>query len=216
MMEDSHPMSAAPSSAPTSIVPRRLVVERAAMMIEGNALTDVSLGGWMYGPAVGSAPVIVIVGGITASPFPFGDGGAAGGNDAWWPALRAPDLVDPERATILCPCWPGNGSTARSMRPRTAPSAVAMRAARAMRRMRKPMVSARSQSAGSSSRMPRTGKPSGRTQTPNARYARMESLAAASMPSRSADGSASANPSAWASATACASGSSSCSRRVST
>ncbi len=106
-------MSAAPSSAPTSIVPRRLVVERAAMMIEGNALTDVSLGGWMYGPAVGSAPVIVVVGGITASPFPFGDGGAAGGNDAWWPALRAPDLVDPERATILCPCWPGNGSTWR-------------------------------------------------------------------------------------------------------
>ncbi|MCE9580477.1 MAG: homoserine dehydrogenase [Deltaproteobacteria bacterium] len=107
-------MSAAPVPAPTAIVPRRLVVESAAMMIEGNALADVSLGGWMYGPALGAAPVIVIVGGITASPFPFGDGGAAGGHEAWWPALRAPDLIDPERATILCPCWPGNGSTWRA------------------------------------------------------------------------------------------------------
>jgi homoserine dehydrogenase len=106
-------MSAAPASAPSSLVPRRLVVERAAMMIDGHALAEVALGGWMYGPAVGAAPVVVVIGGITASPFPFGDGGAAGGHDAWWPALRADDLIDPAGVTVLCPCWPGNGSTWR-------------------------------------------------------------------------------------------------------
>ena len=55
-----------------------------------------------------------------------------------------------------------SGSTAMS-------SAPSMRAARAIRRMRQPIDSARSQSAGPSSRMPRTRKPSGRTQAPNAR-----------------------------------------------
>jgi len=28
-------------------------------------------------------------------------------------ALHAPDLIDPAQATVLCPCWPGNGSTWR-------------------------------------------------------------------------------------------------------
>jgi homoserine dehydrogenase len=91
--------------------PRRLVVERARMSIEGHVLDDVALGGWAYGPELGTAPVVVIVGGITASPLPFGDGGPAG--EPWWPALRAPDLVDPARHTVLCPGWPGNGSTWR-------------------------------------------------------------------------------------------------------
>ena len=57
-----------------AVVPRPLVVERASLTIEGHALRDVSLGGWVYGPELGTAPVVVIVGGITASPFPFGDG----------------------------------------------------------------------------------------------------------------------------------------------
>src|SRR5262249_39659819 len=60
---------------------------------------------------LGAAPVVVVVGGITASPFPFGDPTSSA--EAWWPALQAPDLVDPSRATVLCPCWPGNGSTWR-------------------------------------------------------------------------------------------------------
>lgn len=83
------------------------------MTIEGHVLSDVSLGGWLYGPELGTAPVIVVIGGITASPFPFGDGqsGSDDGAEAWWPALCAPDLIDPSRVTVLCPCWPGNGST---------------------------------------------------------------------------------------------------------
>jgi len=95
------------------------------MSIEGHALEGVALGGWAFGPDLGTAPVVVVVGGITASPFPFGGadaadpkrsmtrGGGPDGQEAWWPALRAADLVDPARHTILCPCWPGNGSTWR-------------------------------------------------------------------------------------------------------
>ena len=81
------------------------------MVIEGHALDQVSLGGYVLGAALGTAPVVVVVGGITASPFPFGD--PACGVDPWWPALDAPDLIDPANVTVLCPCWPGNGSTWR-------------------------------------------------------------------------------------------------------
>ena len=81
------------------------------MTIEGHALADVVLGGYVLGAALGTAPAVVIVGGITASPFPFGD--TASGTEPWWPAMNAPDLIDPATHTILCPCWPGNGSTWR-------------------------------------------------------------------------------------------------------
>ncbi|MCA9677008.1 MAG: alpha/beta fold hydrolase, partial [Myxococcales bacterium] len=110
-------MSAEPAVAAAALRPRRLVVSRAMMEIDGHRLEDVELGGWAYGPEVGSAPVVVVVGGITASPFPFGDGKRPedGGQDAWWPALRAPDLIDPARHTVLCPCWPSNGSTWRGL-----------------------------------------------------------------------------------------------------
>ena len=94
---------------------RRLVVERPSITVEGCELQDVLLGGWAYGPELGTAPVVVVVGGITASPFPFGDGTAnaddSGG--AWWPSLLAVDLIDTAQHTVLCPCWPGNGSTWR-------------------------------------------------------------------------------------------------------
>ncbi len=95
--------------------PRSLVVERASMSIEGHALSDVVLTGSAYGPELGTAPVVVVVGGITASPYPLGDSTARPdqGRDAWWPALFGPDLIDPMRHTVLCPCWPGNGSTWR-------------------------------------------------------------------------------------------------------
>jgi len=91
--------------------PTRLEVRRDAMTIEGHALADVVLGGYVLGAALGTAPAVVIVGGITASPFPFGD--TASGTEPWWPAMNAPDLIDPATHTILCPCWPGNGSTWR-------------------------------------------------------------------------------------------------------
>src|SRR4029077_13371004 len=73
---------------------------------------------------LGSAPVVIVVGGITASPFPFGD--AASGAEARWPALQAPDLVDPSQATVLCPCWPGNGSTWRGFDDGAIPSLSAL------------------------------------------------------------------------------------------
>ena len=62
--------------AATDLRPRRLVIEHLSLTIEGRTLEDVALGGWAYGPELGTAPVVVIVGGITASPFPFGDGQA--------------------------------------------------------------------------------------------------------------------------------------------
>lgn len=102
-------------SAVSATSPRRLTVERESITIEGHPLEDVVLGGWAYGPELGTAPVALIVGGITASPFPLGDDRAevTEPREAWWPALFAPDLIDPTRCTILCPCWPGNGSTWR-------------------------------------------------------------------------------------------------------
>jgi len=101
------------TQAATDLRPRRLVTEHLSITLEGRALEDVQLGGWVYGPELGTAPVVVIVGGITASPFPFGDGQAEGDDAraAWWPALCAPDLIDPAKHTVLCPSWPGNGST---------------------------------------------------------------------------------------------------------
>jgi homoserine O-acetyltransferase len=109
-------------------MPRRLVVERPSMTIEGHALADVVLGGWMYGPDLGTAPVVIVVGGITASPFPMGDGRteSADGGEAWWPALFGPDLIDPVRHTVLCPCWPGNGSTWRGFDDPTATPAISV------------------------------------------------------------------------------------------
>ena len=95
----------------TPPTPRRYEVRRDSMVVEGHALADVELAGYMLGRPLGTAPVMIVVGGITASPFPFGD--PATGAEAWWPALLAPELVDLERTTVLCPCWPGNGSTWR-------------------------------------------------------------------------------------------------------
>jgi homoserine dehydrogenase len=101
----------APLPDPTLPSPRRVEVCRDAMVVEGHALADVTLAGYVLGPPIGTAPVVVVIGGITASPFPFGD--AASGTEAWWPALHSPDLIDPAKQTVLAPCWPGNGSTWR-------------------------------------------------------------------------------------------------------
>lgn len=90
--------------------PRKAVVRKGICEVEGHAIRDIELTGYVHGPELGTAPVVVIVGGITASPFPFGDG-QPGGAEAWWPALETTDLVDPTRETVLTFCWPGNGST---------------------------------------------------------------------------------------------------------
>lgn len=116
----------APVPLATSAPPRRHDVAHASLVIEGHRLDQVTLAGWAYGPALGTAPVTVVVGGITASPFPLGDGRgeAAGGVDPWWPALFAPDLIDVASTTVLCPCWPGNGSTWRGFDDQPAPLSV--------------------------------------------------------------------------------------------
>jgi homoserine acetyltransferase len=96
------------ATAPLSVAsdapqPRRLAVTRDALVIDG-----CELAGYATGPALGTAPVVVVTGGITATPFPFT------GDDAWWPALAADGLIDPDRPAGLAPCWPGSSSTWRS------------------------------------------------------------------------------------------------------
>jgi homoserine dehydrogenase len=116
-----------PATGTLVATPRCLVVERPSMTIEGHTLADVRLSGWAYGPEIGQAPAVVIVGGITASPFPFGDGTEGpDAAEAWWPALATPDLIDPTRYTVLCPSWPGNGSTWRGFDDDVEPPAISV------------------------------------------------------------------------------------------
>jgi homoserine dehydrogenase len=100
------------SISSSDLSPRRLSVRPGKLRIDEQELEEVELGGWTYGPELGTAPVVLVVGGITATPFPFGDGQ---GKAPWWPALLAEDLVDPSRVTVLCPEWPGNGSHFRGI-----------------------------------------------------------------------------------------------------
>ena len=107
-------MTSAPTELDPASKPRRLSVRHPRLDLSGHALSDVELAGWAYGPELGTAPVFVVVGGITASPFPFGDGvprEEGGHGDGWWSSLDAPDLIDPTQHTVLCPAWPGNGSS---------------------------------------------------------------------------------------------------------
>ena len=97
-----------PEGASVAREARPIEVRADRLVIEGHALDEVVLGGYALGPELGAAPVAVVVGGITASPRPFGD-------DGWWPALAAPELIDPARTTVLSPCWPGNGTTWRGL-----------------------------------------------------------------------------------------------------
>ncbi len=87
--------------------PKLLRVDRDRVSLGSIELRDVVLTGYVSGAPLGTAPIFMLVGGISASPFPFGDGK----DEGWWPALRATDLVDPAQHTILCPAWPGNGTT---------------------------------------------------------------------------------------------------------
>ncbi len=100
------------------VCPRRIEVALPSMTLAGHELLDVVLAGQAYGRPLGEAPVVMICGGITASPFPFGDGvpiEAGGRGDGWWPAMQAAELVDLSRHTVLCPAWPGNGSSWRGV-----------------------------------------------------------------------------------------------------
>lgn len=72
----------------------------------GAILRAVDLRGHAYGQPLGTAPVVVLAGGITADALPLGDGQQPG----WWQALHACGLLDSERQTILAPGTLGNVS----------------------------------------------------------------------------------------------------------
>lgn len=86
--------------------PRPAEVRLPRLSLQGMMLEDVVLRGSAYGVPVGDGPVVVTVGGITASSQPFGDGEQRG----WWPALLDKGLVDPTTQTLLTPDWPAQGS----------------------------------------------------------------------------------------------------------
>jgi len=94
-------------ASPILPAPRPLTVHLPALTLAGQHLTHVALHGFASGQSLGDAPVVVVVGGITASPFPLGDGTQPG----WWPSLAHPELIDLSQHTLLCPAWPGQGST---------------------------------------------------------------------------------------------------------
>ncbi len=113
-MQTFEPTFASHATDPRS--PRLQVAKLAALTIDERTVTDVTLAGHAYGPPLGSAPVLVVVGGITASALPFGkangaDDGSTTAAQGWWSALDDPELVDLEHTTVLCPAWPGSGSS---------------------------------------------------------------------------------------------------------
>ncbi|CAN5438676.1 hypothetical protein BH11MYX1_BH11MYX1_07400 [soil metagenome] len=92
------------------------------MIVEGHVLHEVALAGFAVGAELGpETPIAVIVGGITASPFPFGSGDD---QEAWWPSLGP--LLDLEHTAVLAPCWPGNGSTWRDFETGAQPALSAL------------------------------------------------------------------------------------------
>ncbi len=72
----------------------------------GGVLTDVALRGFAWGQPLGTAPVVVLAGGITADALPLGDGTQPG----WWQALEAAGLLPLDRLTVLAPGTLGNVS----------------------------------------------------------------------------------------------------------
>lgn len=98
----------------TPDTPRYCPVDLDRLVLGEHTLDEIHLGGYAYGPPLGEAPVYLVVGGITALPFPFG---GLGHGHGWWPSLAGPGLIDPVRNTVLCPAWPANGSLWRGLDP---------------------------------------------------------------------------------------------------
>ena len=94
-----------------SRAPRAIGLHVPEGRVNGHLLRDLNLTGTLYGRPLGTAPVWMVVGGITASPLPFGDGEAEG----WWPALARPGLIDLTQHTVLCPALPGHGTHWRGL-----------------------------------------------------------------------------------------------------
>lgn len=77
------------------------------LALGAHTLSDVQIRGTVGGVPLGEGPVFMLMGGITASPYPFGDGEQPG----WWSALQGPTRIDPGRHTVLCPAMPNDGTT---------------------------------------------------------------------------------------------------------
>ncbi len=69
--------------------------------------SDLQLRGYQCGVPLGQGDIYVIMGGITASPFPFG----SPKHNPWWPALRNEQLVNLSETTVLTMALPGMGSS---------------------------------------------------------------------------------------------------------
>jgi homoserine dehydrogenase len=94
-----------------STAPRTLTHHLDTLHVEGTALSDLTLSGTLYGQPLGTAPVFVLLGGLTSDPYPLGRDGDPG----WWHALRGPGLLDLDQHTVLSPALPGSGTTWASL-----------------------------------------------------------------------------------------------------
>lgn len=100
-------------------------VRRSALDAAGVALSGVDLGGTHAGaPLAGARRVWVLLGGITADPFPVAEGG-------WWVDLAVALGIDLEQDAVLSPMLLGGGSAfdgfppAGGALPRLSPSGLA-------------------------------------------------------------------------------------------
>jgi homoserine dehydrogenase len=89
-----------------NLTPRVLTTHHENLSADGLDLRDVTLSGVHYGCEIGTAPVFVLIGGLTADPYALGNGEQPG----WWHALAGEGCIDPTRHTVLCPALPGSGT----------------------------------------------------------------------------------------------------------
>ena len=89
-----------------NLTPRVLTTHHEHLSADGLDLRDVTLSGVHYGREIGTAPVFVLIGGLTADPYALGNGEQPG----WWHALAGEGCIDPTRHTVLCPALPGSGT----------------------------------------------------------------------------------------------------------
>ncbi len=97
--------------------PIRLDVRLPALRVGTHDLTDLHLTGTLTGQPLGAAPMVVLLGGITADDLPLGAADAPG----WWPALGAADRFDPATTTVLAPALAGKGTSWAGLTDRAAP-----------------------------------------------------------------------------------------------
>lgn len=116
------PWTTTETPTPQHPTPHPIALTLPERELAGERVEALTLRGVRYGRPLGAAPVVVLMGGITAPPTAFGDGASPG----WWSALDRPELIDTRRVTVLCPALLGNGSDWRALAeaPRDRPIAL--------------------------------------------------------------------------------------------